>query len=283
MKNSIEWHNAEKRFDLFHLHPITMNLEQGSIMGLIGENGSGKTTLIKLVLHLISLSSGEIKVLGMDSVKEEKQIKQKVGFVPDNNLFSDMFTANEINKIISKLYLDWQEKTFFQYLEQFQILKNKNIKSFSMGMKKKIDIACALSHNAELLILDEPMNGLDPVARQEMRDILQNFIEKENHSILLSSHITEDLEKIADYITLIEKGNLLFSQNKDLLLENYGIALFSKSDFMEISDKDYVSYRKNAFGYQLLVKNKKEFLRKYDGAVVDNANLEDIMVFYHNR
>jgi len=283
MKNSIVWNNAEKKFDLFHLQPVTMNLEQGSIMGLIGENGSGKTTLMKLVLNLISLSGGNIEVLGMDSVSQEYEIKQKIAFVPDENIFYEMFTAKEVNKIISKLYVNWQENVFFDYLQKFEIPVNKNIKSFSMGMKKKLAIACALSHKAELLLLDEPMNGLDPVARQQMRDILQEFVEIESHSVLLSSHITEDLEKIADYITLIEKGNVILSENKEELLENYGVASFSKEDLKEIDVKDYVSVKQYAFGCKVLVKNKKMFLRKYDGAVMDNASLEDIMVFYHER
>ncbi|MEY8321498.1 ABC transporter ATP-binding protein [Lachnospiraceae bacterium 46-61] len=282
MKNSIEWNGAEKRFDLFHLQPVTMNLEQGSIMGLIGENGSGKTTLIKLALNLISLSSGEIKILGLDSVKQEEQIKQKIGFVPDENIFYDMFTPKEINQITSKLYQHWDEKIYFDYLEKFSIPINKNIKSFSMGMKKKIAIASALSHEAEILILDEPMNGIDPVARQEMRDILQQFVENEYHSVLLSTHITEDLEKIADYITLIEKGNMIFYKNKDEILEKYGIACFSKNDFKEIDKNDYISFRENTFGYEVFVEDKKTFLRKYDGAIINNASLEDIMVFYHN-
>ncbi len=281
MKNSIEWHGAEKVFDLFHLHPVTMNLEQGSIMGLIGENGSGKTTLIKLALNLISLSSGEIKILGLDSVKQEEQIKQKIGFVPDENIFYDMFTPKEINQVTSKLYQCWDEKIYFDFLEKFCIPANKNIKSFSMGMKKKIAIACALSHEAEILILDEPMNGIDPIARQEIRDILQQFVENEYHSVLLSTHITEDLEKIADYITLIEKGNMIFYKNKDEILEKCGIACFSKNDFNEIDKNDYISFRKNTFGYEVFVEDKKTFLRKYDGAVINNASLEDIMIFYH--
>lgn len=281
--NSIVWNKAEKQFDTFHLQPITMALEQGSIMGLIGENGSGKTTLIKLVLNLIALTAGEIKVLGMDSIKQEQDIKQKIGFVPDENMFYEMFTAKEVNKVISKLYQDWQSTTYFDYLDKFEIPTNKKIKSFSMGMKKKLAIACAFSHKAEILLLDEPMNGLDPVARAEIRDILQEFVETESHSVLLSTHITEDLEKISDYVTLIEKGNLLFSKNREELLEKYGIASFSKNDLKEISKNDYLSVIENAFGCKVLVEDKKAFLKKYDGAVVDNATLEEIMIFYHQR
>lgn len=283
MKNSLLWHKAEKKFDSFYLHPTTIAVEQGSIMGLIGQNGSGKTTLIKLLFNLIRLDGGEIKVFDLDSRKQELQIKQRIGFVPDNNLFYEKFTPKDIHKILSKLYENWQENLFFQYLEKFEIPKTKNIEHFSMGMKKKLLIAAALSHKAELLILDEPMNGLDPVARGEIRDILQEFIETENHSVLLSSHITEDLEKIADYVTLIEKGQIVFSQNKEILLENYGIAHIGKNEFSEIEKQYYVSFRKNAFGYDMLLKNKKAFLEKYSGAVVDNAHLEDIMLFYHER
>ncbi len=283
MKNSLIWHNAEKKFDTFYLHPTNIAVEQGSIMGLIGENGSGKTTLIKLIFNLIALDGGEIKVFDLDSRKQELQIKQKIGFVPDNNLFYEKFTPKEIQKILSKLYQNWQENLFFAYLEKFEIPKAKNIEHFSMGMKKKLLIAAALSHNAELLILDEPMNGLDPVARGEIRDILQTFIEEEHHSVLLSSHITEDLEKIADYVTLIERGKVIFSQDKETILENYGIAHIGKKDFSQIQPQYYVSFRKNPFGYDMLLKDKKAFLQKYSGAVVDNAHLEDIMLFYHEK
>lgn len=283
MKNSIVWNKAEKIFDTFHLHPITMALEQGSIMGLIGENGSGKTTLIKLVFHILPLSGGEIKVFGLDNAKQQKQISQRIGFVPDGNIFYDIFTAKDINKMMSKLYENWQQDIYFDYLNQFEVPINKNIKSFSMGMKKKMAIASALSHNAEILILDEPMNGLDPVARQQIRDILQEFIQNEQHSVLLSSHITEDLEKIADYITLIEKGKMIFSENKDTLLEKYAIVPLKKNDFIEVEEKDYISYRKNAFGYQVFVDDKRTFLKKYTNAIADKASLEDIMIFYHNK
>ena len=142
MKNSIVWNNAEKKFDLFHLQPVTMNLEQGSIMGLIGENGSGKTTLIKLVLNLISLSGGNIEVLGMDSVTKQNEIKQKIAFVPDETIFYEMFTAKEVNKIISKLYVNWQENVFFDYLQKFEIPVNKNIKSFYGNEKEISDCLC---------------------------------------------------------------------------------------------------------------------------------------------
>jgi len=207
MKNSIVWNNAEKKFDLFHLQPVTMNLEQGSIMGLIGENGSGKTTLIKLVLNLISLSGGNIEVLCMDSVTKQNEIKQKIAFVPDETIFYEMFTAKEVNKIISKLYVNWQENVFFDYLQKFEIPVNKNIKSFSMGMKKKLAIACALSHKAELLLLDEPMNGLDPMGIEELRELIRSF-SAQGITVILSSHILSEVQLVADYVGIISSGIL---------------------------------------------------------------------------
>lgn len=279
MEQNIVIKNVKKHYPEFELGPVSLQIPQGAIMGLIGENGAGKTTMIKLILNLIQRDGGEISVFGMDNKKDEIKIKEQIGVVLDESMFYDGLKAKNVSAMMKRIYHNWEEETFFRYLQRFDISFKKTIKEYSKGMKMKLSLAVALSHQAKLLILDEPTGGLDPVIRNEILDIFMEFIMKEENSILISSHITTDLEKICDYITFLNKGRIVLSENKDELLNEYGILKCGKEVISQIEKKDIIRSRKNQFGYELLVKNKKELTSKYRNFVIDSVNLEELMLF----
>ena len=279
MENILEVKNLCKKYNQFELKNVNLTLPKGMIMGLIGENGAGKTTTIKSILNLTN-STGEINIFGLNVKKYDKKIKEDIGVVLNENFFSEYLNPKDINKIMKNIYKNWDEKLYFKYLEDFKLPQNKISKEFSSGMKMKLKIAVALAHHPKLLILDEPTSGLDPVARSEILDIFQDFIQNGENSILVSSHITSDLEHIADYITFINDGKIVLSKTRDELLEEYGIVKCSKAEFEKINKKDYVKYKVNRYEYDVLVENKSEFKRKYDFNVIDKPTLEDIMLIY---
>lgn len=278
MENILEVKNLSKKYKDFELKNINFELPKGMIMGFIGENGAGKTTTIKAILDIIKNYKGEIKIFDLDNRKDDKQIKEDIGVVLDDMFFPEILTANDINSIMKDIYKNWDSKLYYKYLIDFALPNNKPIKTLSKGMRKKLEIASALSHHPKLLILDEPTSGLDPIARNEVIDIFQDFIQNEECSILLSSHITTDLEHIADYITFINKGEILLSKTCNELLEQYGIAKCTKEEFKKIDKKDYIRYRKTKYEYDVLVENKKEFSKKYSVNTIDKITLEDLMV-----
>ena len=279
MENILEVKNLCKKYNQFELKNVNLTLPKGMIMGLIGENGAGKTTTTKSILNLTN-STGEINIFGLNVKKYDKKIKQDIGVVLNENFFSEYLNPKDINKIMKNIYKNWDEKLYFKYLEDFKLPQNKISKEFSSGMKMKLKIAVALAHHPKLLILDEPTSGLDPVARSEILDIFQDFIQNGENSIFVSSHITSDLEHIADYITFINDGKIVLSKTRDELLEEYGIVKCSKAEFEKINKKDYVKYKVNRYEYDVLVENKSEFKRKYDFNVIDKPTLEDIMLIY---
>ena len=280
MHDSLEVKNLCKKYNEFELKNINLKLPKGMIMGLIGENGVGKTTTIKAILNLINTDNGEIKIFGLNIKENEKKIKEDIGVVLDDSFLSEYLNPTDINKIMKKIYQNWDEKLYFKYLEDFKLPKNKISKEFSSGMKMKLKIAVALSHHSKLLILDEPTSGLDPVARSEILDIFQDFIQNEENSIFVSSHITSDLEHIADYITFINEGKIVLSKTRDELLEMYGIVKCSKSEFEKIDKNDYVKFKINRYEYDVLVEDKSKFKRKYDFKIIDKPTLDDIMLIY---
>lgn len=219
----LEVNNLRKEFKKFTLKDISFKLEPGYIMGFIGPNGAGKSTTIKLIMNLLKLDGGEIKVFGLDHKKHEKEIKDRIGFVYDENYYYEDLTIKQMKNIVASFYSKWDDATFNDYIEQFDLDPKSKIKILSKGMKMKFSLAVALSHNADLIIMDEPTSGLDPVFRREILDILYNVIQDETKSIFFSTHITTDLEKIADYITFINKGSIVFSETKDEVLENYSV------------------------------------------------------------
>ena len=279
-KNILEVKNLNKEYNSFKLKDINLSLPKGMIMGLIGENGAGKTTTIKSILNLTSIDSGEINIFGMDMKEEAKKIKEDIGVVLDDSFLSEHLTPKDINQIMKNIYSNWDEDLFLEYLKDFKLPLKQESKDFSSGMKVKLKIAIAISHYPKLLMLDEPTSGLDPVARSEILDIFQDFIQDGESSILVSSHITSDLEHIADYITFINDGKILLSKTRDELLEQFGIVRCSKEDFEKIDENDYEKYKINKYEYDVLVSNKKEFKRKYDFKVIDKPTLDDIMLIY---
>ena len=283
MDNILEVKNLSKKYKNFNLKDVNFTIPKGSIMGLIGENGAGKTTIIKLILNLIKSNGGNIGVLGFDNIENELDIKERLGVVLDESYFHDNLKPTDISTIMSYIYKKWDNDKFLEYLERFKLPKDKIVKEFSKGMKMKLSIAVALSHDPQLLILDEPTSGLDPVVRNEMLDIFLEFIQDEEKSILFSTHITSDLDKIADYITFIHDGKLIFSKTKDELINNHGIIKCGEKDFDKIEKSDVVGYRKNLFGYEVLINNKESFTNDHEGLLMDSVNLEDIMLFYIRR
>lgn len=282
-KNAVEIRGVTKKYDGFTLNNISFNVPKGSIMGFIGQNGAGKTTTIRSILNIISIDSGEIKIFGMDHVKDEAAIKERIAVVFDELPFHDTFTAQNMAKIFRGIYKNWNDETYQNYLDRLQLPQKKKIGEFSKGMKMKLQIACALSHNAELLVMDEATTGLDPVVRSEILDIFLEYLQDEDHSILMSSHITSDLEKIADNVTFINRGEILISGYKDKILEDHGLLKCSKRDYKDIDPDDFVSARLNDFGAEILISDKKAMLKKYSGAVIDPVTLDEIMLYYVSK
>lgn len=280
MEYCLQISNLIKHYDQFKLDNVSFNVKQGSIMGFIGENGAGKSTTIKAILNLIHPDSGKIKVLGIDSSDESLTMKEQIGVVFDECHFHETLNSDDINIFMAKIYRNWDSKLYQNYLNRFHLPSKKIIKEYSRGMKMKLSIAVALSHNPKLLLLDEATSGLDPVIRNEILDVFYDFIQDEEHSILMSSHITSDLEQIADYITFIHEGKIIFSESKDSILENYAIIKCSKSEYALINSSDIVGFRNNAYSYEVLVKNRVEAQRKYRNLTFDPASLENIMFFY---
>ena len=280
MENMVEVKDLCKKYTGFELKNLNFSIPKGMIVGLIGENGAGKTTTIKTILNIINKDKGQVKIFGLDLQKNEKKIKQDIGVVLNDSYLSEYLSPKSINKIMKNFYPTWDEKLYLKYIEKFNLPLNKISKEFSSGMKMKLKIATAISHKPKLLILDEPTSGLDPVARNEILDIFQEFIEDGEHSILLSSHITSDLEHIADYIMFLNNGEIIFTKSKDELIENFGIVKCNENEFKSINKGDYIKYKKNKYEYDVLIENKNEFKRKYDISVIDKPTIEDIMLIY---
>ena len=279
MKNAIEIRNLVKNYgDKFTLGEINLDIPSGIIIGLIGENGAGKTTLIKSILNIIRLDKGNIKLFGKDIKINESEIKENIGVVLDNMFFPELLMPKDINSIMKDIYKNWDEQLFNKYLSEFKLKNNQSIKSMSKGMKKKLEIATALSHHPKLLILDEPTSGLDPVVRNEVLDIFLDFIQDEEHTILLSTHITSDLEHIADKIIFINQGKVVLDQSRDDLLDNYGILKCDVDKFDTISKDDIIAYKKNKYDCEILVNDINKIKKKYKDFIVDKITLEELMV-----
>ncbi|MBC3795795.1 ABC transporter ATP-binding protein [Acetobacterium tundrae] len=280
MMNAIEIKNLNKNYHDFQLKNVSFNVPKGSIVGFIGENGAGKTTTLKAILNLINRDNGIIEILGMDNTKEEKKTKEDIGVVLDGCNFHDSLKTGDISKMMASIYKNWNLSAFQRYLKKFELPENKTVKEYSRGMKMKLQIAVALSHDPKVLILDEATSGLDPIVREEMLDVFMEFIQDEEHAILISSHITSDLDKIADYIVFIHQGEILLNEEKETLLEGMGILKCSEDDFRKLDKEEYIRYRKNQFGFEVLINDKLALKKKYKEAIVDGVTIEEIMLFY---
>ncbi len=253
-------------------------------MGFIGPNGAGKSTTIKIIMNLIKKSSGDIKVFGLDHLQHEKEIKSRIGFVYDENHYYENLTIPQIEKIIAPFYKKWDHGLFNKLIQDFQLPHKKKLKDFSKGMKMKFSLAIALSHKAELIIMDEPTAGLDPVFRSELLTLLSDIIQDENVSVFFSTHITTDLEKIADYITFINDGKIVFSETKDTVIETYAIVKGNKELLDDETRKLFISIRESSFGFEGLTNNLGQFSASFkQNAIIEKASLEDIMVYTVRR
>ena len=272
---AVEIKNLVKKFDGFTLGPIELCIPKGSIVGYIGQNGAGKSTTIKLLLGLLNKDSGEIKIL--DEEKSDSiLLKDRLGVVFDDLLLPEEMTLVDVEKFCSRVYSRWDKKDYYQFIENFSLPEKQIIKNYSRGMKMKLSIAVALSHNAELLILDEAASGLDPIVREEILELLLDFMQDENHTILISSHILSDLEKVADYIIFIHNGKILFVETKDELKENYGICTLSDEEVKNIDEDAIIGRRLHSFGQELLV--KRNLIP--DGITLQKPSIEDIMIYF---
>lgn len=279
-ENAIEIHGLCKAYDGFAIKELNLTLPKGSIMGFVGQNGAGKSTTIKSILNIVPPDQGTISILGMDYKKEETSIKDRIAVVFDELPFHQQLNATQLAKILGGLYSQWDSNVFFAYLTRFSLPLKKNFGKFSKGMKMKLQIAAALSHNAELLIMDEATAGLDPVVRSEMLDVFLEYIQNENHSILMSSHITSDLERIADSITFIHDGTLLLTGYKDDILAEHGLMKCSKELAHTLASEDIVSIRYHDFGAEVMVRQPKEWQKIYPDCKIDSTSLDEILLFY---
>jgi ABC-2 type transport system ATP-binding protein len=280
----LEVNNLRKEFKNFTIDDISFKLEPGYIMGFIGPNGAGKSTTIKLIMNLLKKDGGEIKIFGKDHIKHEKEVKNRIGFVYDENYYYEDLTINSMKNIVASFYSNWDDDKFYQYIKEFDLSPKAKIKTLSKGMKMKFSLAVALSHNADLIIMDEPTSGLDPVFRREILDILYSVIQDDTKSILFSTHITTDLEKVADYITFINKGKIVFSQAKDDILENYAIVKGGLDILDENTRKEFIGLRETRVGFEALTDNVNKIRNLFgDKVLIEKASLEDIMVYTVRR
>lgn len=276
--NNIEVKNLTKQYPFFTLNHISFNVPAGTIVGFVGENGSGKTTTIKAMLNLINYPKGEITLLESKIKNNEKAIKEQIGVVLDDAFFYETIKLKEIDTVMKNIYKNWDSKAYYTYLTDFSLEKNKAFKELSKGMKIKLKIAIALCHHPKVLILDEPTSGLDPISREDILDIFMTFIQDETHSIFLSSHITSDLDKIADHIIFLHKGNIILQENKDTLLNAYGLVKCNEKSYQDINPDYIVSHRVNAFSHEVLVNNKKAVILEQPELTMENATIEKIMI-----
>ena len=279
MDNILEVRNLTKQYEDFTLDHVSFSIPKGTIMGLIGENGAGKSTTINAILDLIHKDDGTVTFWGQE-LSSAKQLKEDIGVVFDGINFYETLTAAKVGKISQTAYKQWNDRLYREYLNRFQLPADKEIKTFSKGMKMKLCIAVALSHKPKLLILDEATSGLDPVMRDDILDVFLEFVQDEEHSILISSHITTDLEKVADSITFIHQGKVLFCKAKDELLYQYGIIRCGAAAFDEIEKSEILAYRKEDYQRNVLVADKEKARRRYKNVVVDDVSIDDILLLY---
>lgn len=278
METALTVQHLTKKFDAFALKDVSFQVPTGRIVGFIGENGAGKSTTINCILNELTIEEGSIELLQETELTSD--IKQRIGIVFDENNFYDTLELHQIDKMMARIYTNWSKAAFAQYCNKFTLPMKRKIADYSRGMKMKLSLAIALSHQSELLILDEPTSGLDPVMREDVLEVFLDFVQDERHSILLSSHISTDLEKIADEIVFIRNGEIVFQKEKDELLYQYGILRCTSSQFDTLDPADILRCRKQELSWAVLIKDKEAMKRKYAGMTIDSANLDEVMLLY---
>jgi ABC-2 type transport system ATP-binding protein len=280
----LEIKNLRKNYTAFSLKDISFTLERGFIIGFIGPNGAGKSTTIKLILNLIKKDGGEIKIFGKDNIKNEREVKNKIGFVLDESYYYEDVTLLEMKNIVAPFYKEWDDEVFHRHLKNFNLPAEKKIKELSKGMKMKYSLAIALSHHADLLIMDEPTSGLDPLVRSELLDILTELIQDENKGVLFSTHITSDLDKVADYVALIRDGEIVLNDSKDDILERHGLVKGPKEILKQLDSDNVIGVRENRYGFEALVRDKNRVLKRFkEGVMTEKPTLDDILIYYTGR
>lgn len=280
MENLLELQSVSKTFSKsgFMLDQVSFFLPYGSILGFVGENGAGKTTTIGCILNTIRKDSGTIKLFGREMLDQDTDMREKIGVVYDGDNFPVYWNAKQLSQVMGGVYSSWDQALFRKYLEEFHLPASRKIRHYSRGMTMKLAIAAALAHHPQLLILDEATSGLDPVMRDEMLDVFFEFVQKEDHSILISSHIISDLEKIADYIAFIHEGKLIMTASKNDLAYQYAVMRCRESQFRILDPDDILAYRKRDFQIDVLIRDKKKAERKYKDSVIDHVSIEEIML-----
>lgn len=269
-----------KKYRGFVLDNVSFSVPCGAIVGLIGENGAGKSTTINSILGVIEKDSGTITIWGKEEQEIDNGVRNQIGVVFDGGSFPNTLTAKKLNSIFKSIYTAWDENQYFSLLTKLSIPTDKKIKEFSKGMKMKLSIVVALSHHSKLLILDEATSGLDPVVRDDILDMFLDFVQDERNSILVSSHITSDLEKVADYIVFIHNGKVVFCKSKDELLYKYGVIRCGAAQFDALDKKDIIAYRKRDFEWDVLVSDRDIAQKKYPKALIDPVSIDEIMLLY---
>ena len=280
MENILELENISKSFPKsnFLLDKLSFSLPYGTILGFVGENGAGKTTTIGCILNTVIKDSGTVRLFGQEMQDRDTTLREKIGVVYDGDNFPGFWTAKQLSQVMRGFYRHWDNTLFQKYLTDFGLPEKQQIKHFSRGMTMKLAIAAALSHHPQLLVLDEATSGLDPVVRDEILDVFLDFVQEENHSILLSSHITSDLEKVADYIAFIHNGRLVLTASKDDLIYHYAVLRCKESQFQTIDRADMIAFRKRDFQIDVLVPDGKEARKKYKDIVADHVSIDEIML-----
>ncbi|WP_078596484.1 ABC transporter ATP-binding protein [Evansella clarkii] len=284
MENVVELKNVTKNFKGFSVKNINMQVKQGFITGFIGANGAGKSTTIKMMMNLLRPDAGEVKLFGLDYRTHEKEIKERIGFVYDGNVFFEGLNLKDIKRIVGPAYKKWDDTLFYKYVAQFQLPLNKPIKTFSKGMQMKASLAIALSHDAELIIMDEPTAGLDPIFRRELLDLLQEIMLDGRRTIFFSTHITTDLDRIADYIAFLQNGELIFNQSIDDVANNYALVKGELGLLDRDTEKAFVDIHRAPTGFEALTDNVKAVKKTFgESVVIERASLEDIMYYMKGR
>lgn len=280
MNNILEVHGLKKDFGNFKLHDLSFSLQEGCITGFVGINGAGKTTTIKSILGLVLKDAGSIKLFGKEIDKNERELKNHIGVVLDEGYFYEDMTMKEMKSIIASSYYNWDESAFKSYIDRFKLQLNQKISTLSKGMRMKYALSLALSHDADLLIMDEPTSGLDPLVRSELMDILLKFVKGNNKSVFFSTHVTSDLDKVADVLILIDNGKIILTEEKDMLLDTHVLIKGDKSMLNEHTRKLFLTLNETPYGFEGITKEKNTILEQIKDVIIERPTVEKVMLAY---